>query len=158
MQWPFSVLKIDIICISHIKNNAFADLIEMYQRRMKWPVTIIDYESKHKDAKKTQQDEEQKILSKLNSSAVIIALDERGKSLSSLSFSKKLEMYSHNQSNHIQFVIGGADGLTQKIRDKSHLLMSFGEQTWPHALARVMLLEQIYRAQQILAGHPYHRQ
>jgi len=152
------VFKIDIICIASIKNNAFADLIEMYQKRIHWPVKIISLESKHKDPRKCQEDEAQKILKHLNNQAVIITLDERGKTISSLEFSKKIENYAHEGQNHIQFVIGGADGLLPDIRKRAEILWSFGKQTWPHALARVMLLEQIYRTQQILAGHPYHRE
>jgi len=152
------VLKIDIICIANIKNNAFADLIEMYQKRIHWPVNVIAMESKHKAPRKCQEDETQKILKHLNNQAVVIALDERGKSIPSLEFSKKIENFVYEGRNHIQFVIGGADGLLPDVRKRANILWSFGKQTWPHALARVMLLEQIYRTQQILAGHPYHRE
>lgn len=152
------MFKIDIICIGHMKKNAYTPLIEMYQTRLRWPLNIITLESKHKSPRKGQQDEGKKILKALNNEAVIIALDERGKSLPSLKFSQKLETFAHEGRNHIQFVIGGADGLLPEIRQKADMLLSFGEQTWPHALARVMLLEQIYRSQQIMAGHPYHRE
>ena len=152
------MLKIDIICIANIKNNAFADLIEMYEKRIHWPLNIISLESKHKNPRKCQEEETQKILKHLNNQAVIIAMDERGKSISSLAFSKKIENFTHEGRNHIQFVIGGADGLLKDIRQHADILLSFGSQTWPHALVRVMLLEQIYRTQQILAGHPYHRE
>jgi 23S rRNA (pseudouridine1915-N3)-methyltransferase len=57
----------------------------------------------------------------------------------------------------LAFVIGGADGLTEQMRNRADFILSLGQMTWPHQLARVMLVEQIYRAQQILAGHPYHR-
>jgi 23S rRNA (pseudouridine1915-N3)-methyltransferase len=55
------------------------------------------------------------------------------------------------------FLIGGADGHDESVRDRAELLLSFGRLTWPHMLARAMLAEQIYRAQTILSGHPYHR-
>ncbi|MCK5384557.1 MAG: 23S rRNA (pseudouridine(1915)-N(3))-methyltransferase RlmH [Alphaproteobacteria bacterium] len=152
------MFKIDIICIANIKNNAFADLIEMYQKRIHWPVNIIALESKNKDSRKSQEEENQKILKHLDNQAVIIVMDERGKSLPSLEFSKKMQDFAHEGSNHIQFVVGGADGLLGEIQQRADILLSFGKQTWPHALARVMLLEQIYRTQQILAGHPYHRE
>ncbi len=152
------MLKIDVICIANIKNNAFADLISMYERRINWSLNIIPLESKYKDPKKCQGDEANKILKHINNQAVIITLDEKGKPYSSIQFSSKLQQFAYDGRNHIQFIIGGADGLTQEIRKKSDLILSFGSQTWPHALARVMLLEQIYRAQQILAGHPYHRE
>ncbi len=152
------MLKIDVICISHIKNDAFADLIDLYRKRIQWPLNIIELQSKHSDARKCQNDEAEKIIKHIHNQAVVIALDEKGKSFSSIDFSKKLEQFSHDGLNHIQFIIGGADGLTKDVRQKASLLLSFGVQTWPHALARVMLLEQIYRSQQILAGHPYHRE
>lgn len=150
--------KIDVICISHIKNDAFADLINLYSKRIQWPLNIIELQSKHNDPRKCQNDEAEKIIKHIHSQAVVIALDEKGKSFSSIDFSKKLEQFSHDGLSHIQFIIGGADGLTKDVRQKANLLLSFGVQTWPHALARVMLLEQIYRSQQILAGHPYHRE
>ncbi|MCK5659603.1 MAG: 23S rRNA (pseudouridine(1915)-N(3))-methyltransferase RlmH, partial [Alphaproteobacteria bacterium] len=99
------------------------------------------------------------ILKKLIKPSFIIALDERGKTLTSPDFSKKISLWQNQApGNEITFLIGGADGFDNKIRKKADFLMSFGKQTWPHLLVRVMLLEQIYRAQQILAGHPYHRQ
>lgn len=152
------MLKIDIICIATIKNNGFADLIDMYQKRIRWPLNVIVQESKQTNPKKCQEDETQKILKHINNSAFVIALDEKGKSFPSLQFTKKLENLAYEGHNHIQFIIGGADGLTPEIRNKANMLLSFGVQTWPHALARVMLLEQIYRSQQIIAGHPYHRE
>lgn len=152
------MLKIDVICIAKIKNNAFAKLIGMYEKRINWPLNIISLESKHIEPRKCQNDEAEKILKHINSQAVIITLDEKGKPYSSIEFSRKLQQYANDGLNHIQFIIGGADGLTKEIRQKSDLILSFGSQTWPHALARVMLLEQIYRSQQILSGHPYHRE
>ncbi|PCJ96048.1 MAG: hypothetical protein COA45_11685 [Zetaproteobacteria bacterium] len=152
------MLKVDIISVARIKKGTYYDLIENYKKRIHWSLTIYELESKHKDPKKSQKDEEEKILKHLSDQAIIIALDERGDGLKSLDFARMLENFKNNGDNHIQFIIGGADGLTQKTRDKTDILLSFGQQTWPHLLARVMLLEQVYRAQQILAGHPYHRE
>ena len=152
------MLKIDIICIGRLKKGPYFDLIETYDKRIQWDLTIHELESKHTDAKKTQQEEQAKILKVLNNQAVIVALDERGDGLKSLDFAKTLVNLQNNGENHLQFILGGADGLTDEVRDKANILLSFGQQTWPHLLARVMLLEQIYRAQQILAGHPYHRE
>ncbi len=152
------MLKIDVICISKIKNNAFADLIDMYKKRIKWSLNIIDLESKYTNPVRCKTDESQKILKYINKQAIVITLDEKGNPCSSLDLSKKLQQYAYDGRNHIQFIIGGADGLTQEIHQKSDLILSFGLQTWPHALARVMLLEQIYRSQQIISAHPYHRE
>ncbi len=152
------MLKIDIIAISRVKKGSYFELIEDYKKRINWNLNIIELESKYSDPVKAQKDEEEKILKHLNNQAIIIILDERGDGLKSLDFAKTLENFKNNGENHIQFVIGGADGLTQNTRDKADILLSFGQQTWPHILTRVMLLEQIYRAQQILSNHPYHRE
>ena len=152
------MFKIDIICVGRIKRGAHYDLVEEYKKRIQWNVTVHELESKYTDPHQVQADEAEKILKLLNNQAVVIVLDERGDGLKSLDFAKTLENFRNNGENHIQFIIGGADGLTDEIRGKANVLLSFGQQTWPHLLARVMLLEQIYRAQQILAGHPYHRE
>jgi len=104
----------------------------------------------------SQKEECQNILKKLDRALPLIALDEKGKSFSSIEFSKKIEQLS--LSGTIQIVIGGADGLSQDIRDQADIITNFGRLTWPHMMVRVMLVEQLYRAQQILANHPYHRE
>ena len=73
------------------------------------------------------------------------------------SFSKKLEQWRDGGEADVVFLIGGADGHGDAVRSRANLLLSFGAMTWPHMMVRGMLAEQIYRAQQILAGHPYHR-
>ena len=103
------------------------------------------------------EDECAHLLKNLANDAVIIAMDERGKTLPSREFAQKFQNWQNEGQSHVQFFIGGADGLNDEIRKRAQLLLSFGKQTWPHMLARIMLLEQIYRAQQILKNHPYHR-
>lgn len=152
------MFSLEIIAVARAKKGPHAELITEYQKRIKWPLTIHEVESRNAAPEAVQREEEQKILKYLKPAAVIFALDERGKTLSSLEFSKILEQYRDESRGPLQFLIGGADGLTPEIRGRSQHILSFGKQTWPHMLARIMLLEQIYRAQQILAGHPYHRE
>lgn len=152
------MLNIEIIAVSRMRNNMFSDLISQYQSRITWTLRVHEIESKHKDSQKANDDENSKILQRLNKSAVVIALDERGKTLKSIAFSKTLNDFNDQGRRDIQFVIGGANGLSHDIHQRADIILSFGAQTWPHLLARVMLLEQIYRAQQIIAGHPYHRE
>lgn len=83
----------------------------------------------------------------------VVALDERGENLSTTQLAKKLD-----GKNEVCFVIGEADGLSDEVRAKADLLISFGKLTWPHKLVRVMLAEQIYRVWSVLNGHPYHRE
>ena len=88
----------------------------------------------------------------------VVAMDERGKDHDSMTFAKLLENQRDSGTTRMIFVIGGADGHTQSIRERANLTMRFGKATWPHMLARVMLCEQLYRAMTIMAGHPYHRE
>lgn len=152
------MLKIDIIAVARAKKGPHADLIAEYKKRIKWKLTIHEIESRHTDPDQQQKDEIEKIIKHVDASAFVIALDERGDGLKSLDFASTIEKFINNGETHIQFIIGGANGLTDDLRSKANILLSFGQQTWPHLLARVMLLEQIYRAQQIIAGHPYHRE
>ncbi len=145
--------SIEIIAVGKLKaSSPFAYLFSNYARRLQGKMSLIELEGR------SQDDELKKIESKLSPSSSLIVLDEKGQSLPSRQFAKKLEYLQSHKSGAIQFVIGGADGLNNTIRERADLLMSFGAQTWPHMLARVMLIEQIYRAQQILANHPYHRE
>ena len=89
--------------------------------------------------------------------AVVVALDERGKLMTSPEFAQCLARWRDSGRGDVAFVIGGADGLASDLRDRADLSLSFGRMVWPHMLARVMLAEQLYRAAAILAGRPYHR-
>ncbi len=152
------MLKIEILAVSRLRKGPYAELIDLYKTRIRWDLKIHEIEARTSDPATAQQEESEKILKLINKHAIVIALDERGNGLKSLDFAKTLEKFKNNGENHFQFIIGGADGLTDEVRNTASILLSFGQQTWPHLLARVMLLEQIYRAQQILAGHPYHRE
>ncbi|HEY8964190.1 MAG TPA: 23S rRNA (pseudouridine(1915)-N(3))-methyltransferase RlmH, partial [Alphaproteobacteria bacterium] len=123
-----------------------------YAARMAPAPTLIELtqSDKNKEAKD--------ILAKLDKDAFVVILDERGKELGSTQFADVMQIAMNNGKSHLQAVIGGADGLTDEIRQRADLILAFGRLTWPHMLARIMLLEQLYRAKQILAGHPYHRE
>jgi 23S rRNA (pseudouridine1915-N3)-methyltransferase len=89
--------------------------------------------------------------------AVLVALDETGENLDSGSFTGMLRGWRDAGRPAAVFCIGGADGLGEDVRRRADLKLAFGAATWPHQLVRIMLLEQLYRAVTILAGHPYHR-
>ena len=93
----------------------------------------------------------------LPAGAVIVALDERGQTLSSPELAQRLADWRDAGRQDLAFVIGGADGLAPALRDRADLALSFGRLVWPHMLVRVVLAEQIYRAATILSGSPYHR-
>lgn len=91
------------------------------------------------------------------SAPLTVALDERGKSLSSEALAKRLAQWRDGGETRALFVIGGPDGLPGDVKRAARLTLAFGAQTWPHLLVRAMLAEQLYRSVTILAGHPYHR-
>lgn len=86
-----------------------------------------------------------------------VLLDERGKALASEKLADTLGRWRDDGIRETRFVIGAADGHSEQERAEADLLLAFGPATWPHLLARAMLMEQLYRATSILAGHPYHR-
>lgn len=134
-----------------MKGQHFAPAFDHYLKQIKAKITIIEI-----DAKSTP-DEHKRIMEHISPKACIIVMDERGKNLSSREWAQKINDFQISGRGYLQFIIGGADGLNEDIRNKADLILSFGMQTWPHMLLRVMWAEQIYRALQILAGHPYHR-
>jgi len=97
------------------------------------------------------------LLGMIPKGATIVALDGRGKSLSSEDFARRLARWRDDGVGEVAFVIGGADGLDPALLRRANFMLSLGAMTWPHLLVRAMLAEQIYRAQSILLGHPYHR-
>jgi 23S rRNA (pseudouridine1915-N3)-methyltransferase len=89
--------------------------------------------------------------------AVSVALDERGKALTSAQLADGIGSWRDAGTADLGLIIGGPDGLDPSLRDRAQLVLALSALTWPHQLARVMLAEQLYRAATILAGHPYHR-
>lgn len=151
-------MRIDLLTVGRMKSGAFKDLFEDYSKRLQWQVRLIEVESKITDPVQQQQDECSKLLQHIKPEARLFCMDERGKSLRSIEFADTFKNMQLDGAAYCQFVIGGAMGLTDEIRGKANCLLSFGRQTWPHMMVRVMLIEQIYRSQQILLGHPYHRE
>ena len=116
------------------------------------PVEIIEVEAR-KPGKPAEADA---ILARAEG-AQLIACDEHGRAMTSRDFAARLAALRDDGVRHLSFAIGGADGLGAPIAGAAIQTLSFGPQTWPHALARAMLAEQVYRAVTILAGGPYHR-
>ncbi len=152
------MFRIDILAVGKIKKGPWAELLDDYQKRMRWAVSIHEIESRVTDPKAQQQDEMKQMLARLDPQSFVIAMDERGDGLRSLDFAHTLQKLGNSGISKISVLIGGAEGFTDDVRAQANLLLSFGQQTWPHLMVRIMVLEQIYRAQQILGNHPYHRE
>jgi 23S rRNA (pseudouridine1915-N3)-methyltransferase len=116
------------------------------------PVEIVEVEAR----KSGKAAEGEALLAKLQD-AFVIACDEHGQTLASRAFAERIAKLRDDGVRSLAFVIGGADGLDAAILERADQTLAFGPQTWPHALARAMLAEQLYRAASLMAGQPYHR-
>lgn len=155
-------MKITVACIGkagRAKHDAAQSLIESYCERLPWPVAIREVEDKKQGGTVAERKarEAALLLAAVPKGAVIVAMDERGRSLSSRQFADQLAQWRDNSEQEVAFLIGGADGLDPGLVAKARLTLSLSAMTWPHLLARVMLLEQLYRAWSLQTGHPYHR-
>lgn len=145
-------MRLHLLAVGHARGEVAA-LYADYAKRLSWPLTLKEIDVKPATAAK----EGAALLAAIPAGARVVVCDERGKNMGSEAFAAKLGQWRDDGAKDIVFILGGADGHTDELRKRADLLLSFGQLTWPHMLARVMLIEQIYRAQQILAGHPYHR-
>ena len=123
------------------------------------PAAIIELEEKRRlPPAELKAREAELILAALPAGARLIVLDQRGAEWTSREFADRLRAWRDGGAASLAFAIGGAEGLGSAVIDRADAVLSLGAMTWPHLLVRGMLLEQLYRAQQILAGHPYHRE
>ncbi|MBX9805311.1 MAG: 23S rRNA (pseudouridine(1915)-N(3))-methyltransferase RlmH [Alphaproteobacteria bacterium] len=151
-------MKIILLCLGSLKAGPEKDLFEQYLTRLSWPFEmkeVICRKSGAADQVKTWEGE--LLLQAIDPDSLVIGLDERGSSLTSPQFARIIDTYRNEGVKSLTFLIGGADGFSEAVRARCQRLISFGQMTWPHLLVRGMLAEQLYRAQQILIGHPYHR-
>ena len=152
-------MRLILAAVGRAKPGPHLALQQLYAERITWPLTILEVEEKRKlPAAERREREGALLLARLPERAHIIALDERGKAPSSAEFAAMLGRWRDTGAETLAFLIGGADGHSEAVRERASALLAFGPMTWPHLLVRGMLLEQLYRAQQILAGHPYHRE
>ncbi|MBS0538064.1 MAG: 23S rRNA (pseudouridine(1915)-N(3))-methyltransferase RlmH [Proteobacteria bacterium] len=151
-------MKLTLACIGRAGRGPERDLYDHYAGRIRWPLTLRELEEKKKlPPAQLIEREGELLLGAVPDKAVLVALDRRGKVVDSEAFAQRLGRWRDDSVADVAFLIGGADGHTQALLKRADLVLSFGAMTWPHQLARAMLAEQIYRAQQLLAGHPYHR-
>lgn len=145
-------MKITIIACGKMKDRSLLSLYNEYMKRVPWSIDLKEI------SVKSVEQEKQKILTLLPDNATIVILDEKGEAMTSTAFADQIHKWGIHSSQHIVFVIGGADGVHKEVLKRGHKLLSFGKMTWPHLLVRVLLAEQLYRAYTISRGHPYHRE
>ncbi len=151
-------MRITLAAMGKMKPSPERELVEKYRKQMSWQLTIRELEAKKGLSGNNLKAAEAELLRQATADCHRrIALDERGKNLSSEALAQKLGAWQSDGCSHLGLIIGGADGLDATVRQSADLIVSFGQLTWPHMLARAMLSEQLYRAESILRGHPYHR-
>lgn len=133
-------------------------LYDTYAGRLRPAPELIEVEEKRRmDTAARVAREGELLLARVPAGAVLVALDGTGTALSSEAFADWLGRRRDAGSGAACFAIGGADGLGRAVIARADLVLSLGPMTWPHLLVRALLAEQLYRAETILAGHPYHR-
>ncbi|SRR6266508_331580 len=159
-------MRLVVAAVGRLKQGPERELAERYRKRAAdlgrqvglRDVEIVEVrESRASDADKRMIEESIAIATLVPERAATVVLDERGENLTSVELAKQLKRWRDENRPATILVVGGADGLAPNLRDDADLRLAFGVATWPHQLVRIMLLEQIYRATTILAGHPYHR-
>lgn len=138
-------MLLHVVARGKIARSPEGELVERYARRITWPLRL------------TELPDTGGKMPELSAPARLVLLDERGRNLDSQAFATTLGRWRDEGVREARFVLGAADGHGEAERSEADLLLAFGNATWPHLLARAMLLEQLYRATAILAGHPYHR-
>jgi 23S rRNA (pseudouridine1915-N3)-methyltransferase len=138
-------MRLHVIARGKIGRSSEGELVERYRKRVSWPIALTEL-----------PETGGKVPEALEPFRTVV-LDERGKSLSSEDFAALLGRWRDEGIREARFMIGAAGGHGARERAAADLLLAFGNATWPHLLVRAMLLEQLYRATSILAGHPYHR-
>jgi 23S rRNA (pseudouridine1915-N3)-methyltransferase len=152
-------VRVHLLTIGRMRRGPLLDLQSEYVGRLVPPPTITELEEKRPLPEAQLKGREAAlILGAAPEGARFVALDGRGHEWSSRELATHLRDWADRGIGTVAFAIGGAAGLGEAALARADLALSLGSMTWPHFLARIMLLEQLYRAQQILAGHPYHRE
>lgn len=138
-------MLLHVIARGKIARSPEAELVARYEKRITWPIKLTEL-----------PETGGRVADPLTPGRTVL-LDEKGRDLSSEQLARQLEQWRDGGVRECRFVIGAADGHRQTERDEADLLIAFGKATWPHLLVRAMLLEQLFRATSLLAGHPYHR-
>jgi 23S rRNA (pseudouridine1915-N3)-methyltransferase len=154
-------LRLSILAVGRLGRSPESDLVADYVKRANLggrslgitPVELQEVESRRSG----KAAEAEALIAALGVDAHLIACDERGAAWTSREMAARIAELRDGGVRRLVFAIGGADGLAPAVLGMARERLAFGPQTWPHALARVMLAEQIYRAVTILGGSPYHR-
>jgi 23S rRNA (pseudouridine1915-N3)-methyltransferase len=159
-------MRLLVVAVGRLKQGPERELAASYRKRAEAvgrgiglrDIEVIEIrESRAHEAERRRVEESIAIANVIPERATIMMLDERGDDLDSAALAAAIREWREDNRPAVCFIIGGPDGLASSLRERANRKLAFGKATWPHQLARIMLLEQLYRAVTILAGHPYHR-
>ena len=159
-------MQINIIYVGNIKDKYFSDAVKEYEKRLSAYCKVVNTEIKETkipenasaaQINKAIEEEGEKILSVLPQKSYKIALAVEGAMLSSEELAKKIDLSLTGGYSSISFIIGGAFGMSEKVKKSCDMLLSVSRMTFTHRMMRVIILEQIYRAYNILSGGKYHK-
>jgi 23S rRNA (pseudouridine1915-N3)-methyltransferase len=159
-------MRIVVAAVGRLKQGPERELAERYRKRAADSgravgirgVEIVEIrESRARETEKRINEESIALATVIPERAAVVVLDERGAQMDSATFADRLRRWREQDSPSAVFLIGGADGLAPNLAARADLRLALGALTFPHQLVRILLLEQVYRAATILAGHPYHR-
>ena len=150
-------MDIQILSLGKFKSSLpFKDIFNFYQNRISFNLNLIELKTFNFEKKKKLNFEKNEICKYLKKDDFIVTLDKNGKNISSREFSEFLNLQMKNRIKRICFLIGSEIGIDDSFK-KGANVFSFGKQTWPHLMIRIMLIEQIYRSLEILKGTSYHK-
>jgi 23S rRNA (pseudouridine1915-N3)-methyltransferase len=144
-----------LIAVGKLRPGPEAELFARYGARLRPKLTVTEVVDGHGAPTEIKRREAESILGALPTNAFAVVLDLGAPAPASETLAKQLETWL--ATGRLVFIIGGAEGLAAEVTARADHILSLGPLTWPHMLVRVMLAEQLYRAQSILSGHPYHR-
>jgi 23S rRNA (pseudouridine1915-N3)-methyltransferase len=151
-------MRVTIAAVGRDRSGPTRDLFDDYCRRCPWPVRLMEVSPRTAASTPRRLAEEaERLSSAVSRDAVLIALDENGRNLTSRALASRIGAWQSQGRGEFAFLIGGPDGLEPALIQRADLVLALGRMTWPHRLVRVLLAEQLYRAGTILTGHPYHR-
>ncbi len=159
-------MRLILAAVGKLKDTEERNICDRYTKRLNasgraiglGPLDIIELpESRAESVSARKADESVRLLKAISTASVRIALDENGRTMSSDAFAKILSKHADGGAKACAFLIGGPDGHGAESMASADLKLSLGAMTLPHGLARIVLIEQLYRAATILTGHPYHR-
>lgn len=159
-------MNISIITVGKLKEKYLKDGIDEYKKRLSryCSIDIIEVQDEKAPESLSEKEEEQVkiregqgILKHIKDGTYVIALDIKGKMISSEEFSTLISDLGISGNSNIAFVIGGSLGLSQEVLARADYKLSFSKMTFPHQVMRLILLEQIYRGFRIMKGEPYHK-